>query len=78
MSKIETIYEVKTKQQTQTLKVSDVSQNAAKAIDKKFKGQLFRKILKGFNIDGIFYPLELPNIYGRRIVLQTGNPRPHA
>jgi hypothetical protein len=66
MSKIETIYEIHREgEENQLLKVSDVGQNAAKSIDKKFKGKQFRKTLKGFNIDGVFHPFRLPKIYGR-------------
>lgn len=68
MSKIETIYEIHREgEENQLLKVSDVGQKAAKSIDQKFtrKGIPFRKVLKGFNIDGVFHPFRLPKIYGR-------------
>jgi|HubBroStandDraft_2_1064218.scaffolds.fasta_scaffold748651_1 hypothetical protein len=63
---IETVFEVKhTDDNSQLLQVAGSGQKAAKAIDKKFKGKLDRKILRGFKIDGVFHAFTPPKIYGR-------------
>ena len=63
---VETVFEVKhDDNNSELLSVAASGQKAAKSIDKKFKGKFVKKILKGFNINGIFHPFISPKIYGR-------------
>ena len=63
---IETVFEVKQDEKnSELLQVTGSGQKAAKAIDKKFKGKFVKKILKGFYINGDFFPFTPPKIYGR-------------
>lgn len=65
--KIKTIFEVTTstsyrtnrKETKETISVDLVGQDAANAVDKKYKGTIFRKVLKGFLIGTVFTPLHL-------------------
>lgn len=63
--KIETVFEVKHDNKNSELLIAASGQEAAKSIDKKFKGKFIKKILKGFNIDGNFFPFIPPKIYNR-------------
>lgn len=71
MATVKTIYEVKTitikngkrDETTETLSVSGSGQKAANAVDAKFKGKLFKKFFKGFQIGKDFLPFTPPKIY---------------
>ena len=71
MATVKTVYDIKIitlsgskrNEETETITVTGSGQKAAVAVDKKFKGRLFKKFFKGFQINETFVPFVAPNIY---------------
>ena len=71
MAAIKTAFEVKTitllgskrLEETETILVVGSGQRAANAVDKKFKGKLFKKFFKGLMINDSFIPFVAPSIF---------------
>jgi hypothetical protein len=71
MAIVKTIYKIviisvtggKKNENVETVSVTGSGQKAANAVDKKFKGKIFKKFFQGFQINDSFIPFERPTIY---------------